>query len=124
MKIKFNPKYLLAFVILFLIELFIALYVRDKIIRPFIGDALVVISIYTFIKIFLAGNHKEIAWGVFAFACFVEVCQYFKIVEILGVQDNEIATIVIGTTFSWGDILAYFIGTLVILWYEYRWGKV
>ena len=123
MKFKFNLKYLLAFIILFLIELFIALYVRDKIIRPFIGDMLVVILIYAFVRAFISANYKKIAWGVFAFACFVEVCQYFKIVEILGLQNNELAVIVIGTTFTWGDILAYFVGILLVLFYERRFGE-
>jgi DNA integrity scanning protein DisA with diadenylate cyclase activity len=122
MKFKFNPRYLFVFIILFLIELFIALYVRDKIIRPFVGDMLVVILIYVFVRTFIAADYRKIAFGVFIFACFVEVCQYFKIVEILGLQNNEWAVIVIGTTFTWGDILAYFIGTLVILFYERRFG--
>ena len=40
--------YLAAFVILFLIEAAIALWVHDRFIRPYIGDVLVVVLVYVF----------------------------------------------------------------------------
>ncbi len=47
---KINKRYLSAFFILLTIEVFIALFVHDNFIRPYIGDVLVVIVIYTFIR--------------------------------------------------------------------------
>ena len=44
--------YLAAFVILFLIEAAIALWVHDRFIRPYIGDVLVVVLVYVFVRIF------------------------------------------------------------------------
>lgn len=38
--------YLAASIIVFIIELIIALYVHDRIIRPYIGDMLVVVLVY------------------------------------------------------------------------------
>ena len=110
-----SKKYLLLFILLFLIELYIGFYVHDAIIRPYIGDLLVVVLIYCFIRIFLKGSYVKIASYTFIFACLVEFLQYFKVVSLLGLGDNKIARIIIGNSFSWIDILAYFGGFLVIL---------
>jgi hypothetical protein len=40
---------------------------------------------------------------VFLFACFVEVLQYFQLVETLGIT-NRAARIILGSTFDWADI--------------------
>ncbi len=42
--------YLAASIIVFIIELIIALYVHDRIIRPYIGDMLVVVLVYKVIS--------------------------------------------------------------------------
>ena len=44
--------YPIAMVIIFLVEVCIALFVRDRFIRPYVGDMLVVVLIYTFLRIF------------------------------------------------------------------------
>ena len=36
--ITFNKNYFLSFAILFIVEVLIALYIDDRIIRPFVGD--------------------------------------------------------------------------------------
>ena len=45
--------YLAASIIVFIIELIIALYVHDRIIRPYIGDMLVVVLVYCFVRVFV-----------------------------------------------------------------------
>ncbi|WP_201768006.1 DUF2809 domain-containing protein [Acaryochloris sp. CCMEE 5410] len=40
----------------------------------------------------------------------VEVLQYFKILELLGLGSSSLARTVIGTTFSWEDLVAYRLG--------------
>lgn len=92
-----NKKYFLIFCAILLIELFIGGYVHDAIIRPYIGDLLVVILIYAFIRIFVGGNAIKWALATFAFACLVEVAQYLKVVELLGWQEHKVARILIGT---------------------------
>ncbi len=111
----FNKKYLLAFIILFLVEVMIALYVHDEFVRPYVGDALVVVLIYFFVRTFYQGSSLLLGVAVFAFACAVEVAQYFDVVTFLHLQDNHLARVVIGTSFSWWDIVAYFVGTLVVV---------
>ncbi len=47
-----NPRirYLTMFLFLLLTELFIGIFVHDRFIRPYAGDVLVVILIYTFLR--------------------------------------------------------------------------
>ena len=47
MPLTFRPAYAFATLIIFLIEVLIALYVRDAFVRPFGGDILAVILVYT-----------------------------------------------------------------------------
>ena len=83
--------YAIATVILLLTEVLIALYVHDAFVRPYIGDVLVVIVIYTFIRIFVPERCKLLPLYIFIFAALVEALQMFHVVEALGWQDNNSA---------------------------------
>lgn len=115
MAFYFNKKYFLFTVMLFAVEFFIALYITDQFVRPFVGDALVVILIYCFIRIFLKTDYRITALGVFIFACFIEICQYFDYVKLLGLENNRVFSVLMGRTFEWGDFAAYFAGFLIVL---------
>lgn len=47
---KLNLKCLIVFFILLIVEIIIGVFVRDAIIRPYVGDILVVILMYAFIR--------------------------------------------------------------------------
>ncbi len=115
MSFTFNKIYLLLTIIIFFTEVLIALFVKDKFIRPFIGDVLVVILIYCFLRIFLNINHWKIAIGVLLFAFSIEILQYFDYVKLLGLENNRFFSIVMGRTFEWLDFAAYFTGFLLII---------
>ena len=112
--------YLAASIIVFLIELIIALYVHDHIIRPYIGDMLVVVPVYCFVRVFLHGVIKRLPLYVFLFAACVEVLQFFRLVEILGLEGNAAARIILGSVFDWKDIACYGAGCLLIQIFEIR----
>lgn len=120
---QFNKKYFLLTVLLFIIELWIGIYMHDKIIRPYMGDLLVVILIYCFIKSFFTFSVKHTAIGVLIFSFAIEFLQYFKLVDLLGLEDNKLARIVIGSSFSWEDLMAYLAGILLVLFAENKWSK-
>ena len=101
--------------LLFGIELFIGMYVHDQIIRPYIGDLLVVMLLYCFIKSFLKIPVTGTAIGVLLFSYTIEILQYFHIVNKLGLAHSKIARIIIGTSFAWMDIVAYTVGIIVVL---------
>ena len=115
MKFAFNIKYFCIFLLIFFIEVCIALFVRDRIIRPYGGDVLVVIMIYYFVKAFIQTKPLYIGIGTLLFAYAVEIGQYFNLVEILNLQDNQIMRIVIGSSFSWGDMVCYTVGVVICL---------
>ena len=48
----------------------------------------------------------------------IEALQYFHLVELLGLENNSFAKTILGTFFTWTDILAYTAGTLFILFIE------
>lgn len=112
---KINYKYLISFIILFIIEVIIALFIDDKIIRPYIGDILVIILMYTFIRSFIKKPIKFLSIYLFFFATFVEVMQYFNILEILGLQNNKFLSIIFGSVFDIKDVLCYLIGSIILL---------
>lgn len=114
----FKPIYLLLTIILFLTEIIIALFFKDRLIRPFIGDVLVVILIYCFLRTFLRTDVFKMAFGVFLFACLIEILQYFDFVKLIGMENNRIISTALGRTFEWLDFIAYFTGFLLIIFFE------
>lgn len=115
MMLQFNKTYFGLTILLFAVEVFIALYVHDDFIRPYVGDVLVVMLIYCCIQSFLKVAVVPTAVFVLLFAIGVEILQYCNLVERLGLQDNKLARIVIGSSFEWMDMVCYTIGILIVL---------
>ncbi|MGL5235661.1 MAG: DUF2809 domain-containing protein [Empedobacter falsenii] len=115
---KLDKKSFIIAIIIFLIEVIIALYIKDKIIRPFVGDILVVIFIYYFIKAFINTKAINIAIFTLFFSFVVEILQYFNFVEMIGLGHNKAARIIIGTSFSWIDLLCYFVGFILLFFID------
>jgi hypothetical protein len=115
---RLSRRYLLLALGVFGIELFIALFVHDRFIRPFVGDVLVVVLVYCVVRAVLPSPPLPTALGVFAFACAVELAQYFQLVARLSLEHNVILRTVIGTQADPLDLLAYALGTLSIVLVE------
>jgi hypothetical protein len=116
--LAFNLRYFLLALALFIVEVLIALYVHDHVIRPFVGDYLVVMLMYCAVKAVVPGAVKKVALGVLLFACLVEALQYLNLVHRLGLQGNKLARIVLGSHFDWMDILTYVLGIATVLGLE------
>jgi Protein of unknown function (DUF2809) len=116
----FNLRFFLLSILFFVTEVLIALYVKDNFVRPYVGDYLVVILIYCAVRTFIKANPVKMAIAVLLFAYLVEVLQYFRIVDRLGLSGNLVAKTVIGYGFEWWDMLAYTLGVLTILLVERR----
>ncbi len=102
--------YLLLTLLLIATEVFIALFVHDDFIRPYIGDVLVVIVLYTFVRIFIPEKCGSLPLYIFIFAAATELMQYFHIVELLGLQNNDFFRVLIGSVADIKDIACYFVG--------------
>jgi hypothetical protein len=116
--IGFYKTYFLLALLLFFTEVFIGIYVHDTLIRPFGGDFLVVILLYCAIKSFIDFPVWRTAMYALVFAYAIEVSQYFHLVYLLGLQNSKLAQIILGTTFSFTDLLAYTFGILLVLLIE------
>lgn len=111
---KARLKYLIATMILLFVEVLIALFVHDGFIRPYVGDILVVIVIYTFIRIFVVQKVHLLPLYIFAFAAAVEILQYFSLVERLGLSGNRFLRVLIGSVFDIKDIICYAVGCIIL----------
>lgn len=116
---KIRILYAVATLLLLLTEVFIALYVHDDFIRPYVGDVLVVIVIYTFIRMIIPAKCRLLPLYIFIFAAGVELLQLAKIVEILGVEDNTFLKTLIGSVFDVKDIVCYAVGCVILGVYEW-----
>lgn len=117
-KISKRVWYAIVTLVLLVVEVLIALYVRDAFVRPYVGDVLVVVVLYTAIRTVIEDRCRLLPLVVFLFATGVEVLQYLRIVERLGLSDNKFFSILIGSTFDWKDILCYGVGCACLGAYE------
>lgn len=119
MPFRFQLQYFIAATILFIVEVCIALYMHDAVIRPYFGDVLVTILIYAFIKSFFDFPVIPLATGVLLFAYAIEILQYFNFVKLLGLEQSTLARIVLGTSFQWMDFVAYTVGVIIVIAIEW-----
>ncbi len=118
--LTFNLRFFLLTILFFVTEVLIALYVKDDFVRPYVGDYLVVMLIYCAVRTFIKANPVKVAIAVLLFAYMIELLQYFRIVDRLGLSGNQVAKTVIGYGFEWWDMLAYTLGVLTIVLMEKR----
>lgn len=93
-------------------EIFIAIYAKDGFIRYYLGDVLAAAMLYAFGRAAFRLPPKILALAVFTLSLVIEITQYFKVLEILGVQ-NYALWIIFGGTFNWTDIICYAIGCVL-----------
>jgi len=111
----------LLFLLLTGVEVLIALFVHDDFVRPYVGDALVVIVIYCFVRIFFPDGIRLLPLYIFLFSVAVELMQLFGVMQILS-GGNRFLTVLLGSAFSIWDIVCYAAGCVVLVGIE-RWGR-
>lgn len=114
MLLKLSKNYKLLSLLLFIIEVLIACFVKTGFVRHTLGDYLVVILLYCFIKTFVKGHSNLIALSVLIFSFIIEFIQFFNVLDHLNIQ-NKIARVVLGTTFQATDLIAYTFGILTVI---------
>ncbi|RZJ33412.1 MAG: DUF2809 domain-containing protein [Flavobacterium sp.] len=113
-KLKFSFKYFAITLLLFATETLIALFVHDDFVRPYLGDVLVVILIYCFLKSFVAIRTSYAVIFVLLFSFLIEYLQSINFVSVIGLQDSKLANTILGNSFAYEDLLAYLSGALII----------
>lgn len=115
---KTRLTYALLFLSVLLSEILIVLFVNDDFVRPYVGDMLVTVLICSFFRVFIPKGAKLLPVYVFLFASAVEVCQYFDIVKLFGLEGNRFISVLLGRTFSFPDILCYAAGCILFFGVE------
>ena len=116
----FRPVYFLLALLLLLTEVGIALWVHDKIVRPYGGDFLVVVLLYCLVRSFVATPAGAAVLGVLLVAYLIKLGQRFDLVSHLGLAHSRLARIVLGTSFSWSDMVAYTLAAALVWVVERR----
>ncbi len=114
-----RQKYALLFAGLLAVEVFIALCVHDRFIRPYLGDVLVVAVVYAFLRVLWSTGLPWLPAGVTLFAVAVEAGQAFHLVDRLGLGHIPFFRVLLGATFDWADIFCYLAGGCLIYLGEY-----
>ena len=118
MKLHFNKTYFIGFILLFITEALIASFLKTGFIRHTFGDFLVVILVYCFIKSFLKLKPMITGIIVVIIAFSIEILQLLNFLEFLNLQNNQLAQIVLGSTFQVSDLVAYIIGVIFVILVE------
>lgn len=115
---RFNTRYLSAAAALTAIEIYIGVKMHDDFVRPYVGDYLVVILLYCLLRGLSRVPIRPAAISVLLFSYGVETGQYFHIADRLGFTQPSLMRTLIGTFFTWNDILCYTLGILSVLGVE------
>lgn len=114
MKLTFNKNYFIAFLLLFALEVLIVTTLKDGFIRHTVGDFLVVILMYCFIKSFLKTKALAVAIVTLAIAYTIEFLQLTEFLHYVGLKQNKWANLIFGNTFSVQDLVAYTLGIIAV----------
>lgn len=111
----FYKYYFLLSLLLLVIEFIIGADFHDAVIRPYGGDFIVVVLMYCVVKSFVNAPVFQTACFVLVFAVLVEISQYFHLIKLLGWQHSAFARLMLGTSFSFTDMLAYVLGIVLVI---------
>ena len=112
---KERRAYLIAAMILFAIEVCIALFVHDNFIRPYIGDVLAVAFVYTALRAATPLKLIPALAATLAIAFTIEIAQALNFLDAVGLRDNIIARTILGGVFDRSDLIAYTAGAAIIV---------
>ena len=119
---RFDLRYFILFLILLAVEISIAVWIHDDFVRPFAGDILVVGLVYCFVRSFCGITMEYALIATLAFAFTVEFLQLLHLPARLDIKSKVLLT-VLGTSFSWIDLLCYLVGGALIVLTERQWKR-
>lgn len=112
--LRFQSTYFLATSDLLLMEVYIALFVHDAIIRPYVSDFLATLLLYYLIRSVVSISAGRAVAGVLLVSYTIEALQYFGLLVRLGWQHSRVARLLLGSHFEWSDMLAYTLAVVVV----------
>jgi hypothetical protein len=110
----FNKHFFIFTILIFSIEISIALFLDSGFIRYTFGDVLASILIYTALRSFIVVKPRVSALVGLGISFLIEGLQLFQFTTLINQKDNTFLNLVLGNHFSVGDLIAYTIGVLLI----------
>ena len=110
---KLRLYYGAAALALLVIEVCIALFVRDSFVRPYLGDVLAVIFVYCAARTAFPKKPQLLSLWVTGFSILVELIQLTDFSRIFG--ENSVFSVIVGATFDVKDLLCYAVGGVICL---------
>lgn len=110
-----RPIHLLVALVLFGVLVAIEGLVDGGFVRNTVGDVVVVIFLYALLRAVAPCSPPPAAAAVLALAFAIEAIQALDLIDRLGIQRSRLIDVVLGSTFTWGDLVAYTIGVAVAL---------
>ena len=114
----FRPLYALATLLVFVIEVLIALYMHDALIRPYGGDILAVILVYLGLRAVTPMGVRGAVLLALLIAFVIEFGQLFHVLDHLGLGHNRLLRIVLGGVFDVKDLACYVVGAATAWGFE------
>lgn len=112
---RLSPGYLVLALLIFVVEVYIAVAVHDRFVRPHLGDALVVVLLYCLLAGLVPWSRPRLAAGVVLFAFVIECLQGLRVLDHLGLASHKLLRVVFGTDFDPYDLLAYVIAGVAVV---------
>ena len=116
---RMRVRHIVLFALLLAEEFYIGLLVHDRFVRPYVGDLIVVMVLYFFVRIFFVKKPKYLSIWILLFAILVELTQLLPLVDVLGIK-NKVIRVLMGTSFAWGDMIAYLTGSVINFVWDLR----
>ncbi|QKG56393.1 DUF2809 domain-containing protein [Hymenobacter sp. BRD128] len=113
--VRWNYTYALFAAGLLALEIFIARFVHDGLVRPYLGDTLATVLLYCLLKSIWRVPAGLVALAALLVSYAIETTQALHLLAWLGWQHARVARLVLGSQFAWGDMLAYTLGAAVVL---------
>jgi len=113
--LTFRPGYALAALLLFAIEVLIALSMHDRFVRPYLGDVLAVVLVYCGLRAVLRIEVVPAVVVALVIAFAIEFGQLISILDLLGLRPNAVARVVLGSGYEMKDLIAYAAGAAIVL---------
>ncbi|PQJ69487.1 ribosomal maturation YjgA family protein [Polaribacter butkevichii] len=114
---KIHLKYFIAFILLLIIEILIERFATGFL-RFTIGDYLVVMLVYTLIKSIVKISIEKAILITFIIAFSIEFLQLSDLQTNFPTAYSKTLKIILGTSFSLGDLVAYTLGIISIILVE------
>lgn len=94
--------------------LIVKLFDHNLFIRGFTGDVIVILLIYFLVKALYDVKPSHLAISVLGFGFITEFLQYARLISLLGLDQNKLAKLIIGSVFDPFDLIAYTLGAIIV----------